>query len=405
MMQRFNLIYSLLFISLLSTCYSQQSNTNVFTDHLKALADDSVKGRKPGSPEDTKAALYIRNAFQDYGLSLLGEEGFQYFDVVTEVQLGDNNYLMIDDKELEINEDYTPQGFSGNAEIEASAVFAGYGFDIHEDALVWNDYKDLDVKGKWVVILKGDPEPDSANSMFIPYSDDHDKVITAIDKGAAGIIFISGVKVSEKDELESVYFDKSQSEAAIPVIQIKRETAVLLLNNRTIESLENKMITSHEPISFQIPTKIKGITDVIPNRVTTQNVVALIEGSDPVLKKQFIVLGAHYDHLGMGGPGSGSRFSDSLAIHNGADDNASGVAGIIELAKQFSENKKGLKQSIVFIAFGAEELGLIGSKYFTQHPLVDIDNIHSMINFDMIGRLDSVEKYLTIGGTGTSKEA
>jgi hypothetical protein len=137
---------------------------------------------------------------------------------------------------------------------------------------------------------------------------------------------------------------------------------------------------------------------------TTHNVVGWLEGTNPALKDEFVVIGAHYDHLGMGGPGSGSRAIDTVAVHNGADDNASGVAGLLELAQYFADRKNRPERSLLFIAFGAEEMGLIGSKYFVENPLIDLSKIMAMINLDMIGRLKD-HRTLSVGGTGTSSRS
>lgn len=140
----------------------------------------------------------------------------------------------------------------------------------------------------------------------------------------------------------------------------------------------------------------KGVTDT--PYVQTQNVIGYIEGSDPKLKEEFIVLGAHYDHLGMGG--ASSKKPDTTGIHYGADDNASGTAALLEIAEQLAANRKDLKRSILIIAFGAEEQGLLGSKYFTEHPLVPLSQVKLMINMDMVGRMNS-EKHLYMGGAAT----
>lgn len=140
----------------------------------------------------------------------------------------------------------------------------------------------------------------------------------------------------------------------------------------------------------------KGVTDT--PYVQTQNVIGYIEGSDPKLKEEFIVLGAHYDHLGMGG--ASSKKTDTTGIHYGADDNASGTAALLEIAEQLAANRKDLKRSILIIAFGAEEQGLLGSKYFTEHPLVPLSQVKLMINMDMVGRMNS-EKHLYMGGAAT----
>jgi hypothetical protein len=132
--------------------------------------------------------------------------------------------------------------------------------------------------------------------------------------------------------------------------------------------------------------------------------MAIVEGSDPQLKKEYLVVGAHHDHLGMGGSGSSSRRPDTLAVHNGADDNASGISALLEIAGKLMSNKTLLKRSVLLVAFGAEEMGLLGSKYFVNHPPVPLPQIDAMVNLDMLGRMDTL-KGIQIGGTGTSAEA
>jgi Zn-dependent M28 family amino/carboxypeptidase len=148
---------------------------------------------------------------------------------------------------------------------------------------------------------------------------------------------------------------------------------------------------------------IKSNVDLVKDQAMAYNVVAMIEGGDPLLKDQFVIIGAHYDHLGMGGFGSGSRVPDTTAVHYGADDNASGVAAMIELAKYFAQPENKPARSLVFVAFDAEEMGLIGSRYFADNPPIDLAKVTAMINFDMIGRLKE-SNTISIGGTGTSLE-
>ncbi|MDZ7724494.1 MAG: M20/M25/M40 family metallo-hydrolase [candidate division KSB1 bacterium] len=143
------------------------------------------------------------------------------------------------------------------------------------------------------------------------------------------------------------------------------------------------------------------MTDLRRSRSRTQNVVAMLPGADPELKDEVVILGAHYDHLGMGGAGSSSREPDTLAVHNGADDNASGVAALLELAEAAAAQSEPFSRSLLFIAFGAEEMGVLGSSYFVKNPLVELDQVSVMMNFDMIGRLDS-SRGLTVYGTGTA---
>ena len=146
---------------------------------------------------------------------------------------------------------------------------------------------------------------------------------------------------------------------------------------------------------------LSATTEIIQQEVTTQNVIALLPGTDEALNDEYIVVGAHYDHLGWGGKGSGSRRPDTTAIHNGADDNASGVAAVLEIAEKLALGKLAPKRSVLFMAFGAEEMGLLGSKFFTKNPLIDKSHIKQMFNLDMVGRLNPSKPSLTVGGTGT----
>lgn len=149
--------------------------------------------------------------------------------------------------------------------------------------------------------------------------------------------------------------------------------------------------------SFEASLRVEKGTDVKP-KVTTWNVVGYLEGNDPVLKNEFIVLGAHYDHLGLGGPSSKSEKKNS--IHYGADDNASGTSALLEIAEKIASQKQELKRSVLFIAFGAEEQGLLGSRHFIENPLVPLPQIKLMINMDMVGRLNN-QKHVYMGGAGT----
>jgi len=350
------------------------------------------------------AAEYIARHFAKNGLKLLGEDGFQYFEVVRDIELGPGNKLEFNGAQAVVNEDFIPFAFSENARRTGALCFAGYGFDYASDTLNWNDYAGLEIADHWVMILRGTPDPDLPASPFDAQADIRRKVLEARDRSAAGVIMVSGKEFDEADDLVSLYYDKSQAGANLPVIHVKRELANQLLaeSGKTIEELEAEMIANRQPASFNLPATITIETEVIQRKATTQNVAALLRGRDPVLRDEVIVIGAHYDHLGMGGPNSGSRVPDTLAVHNGADDNASGVAAILELAEQFAHGGTRPARSLLFLAFGAEEMGLIGSKYFTANPLVEKSRITAMVNFDMVGRMDPETKVLTIGGSGTA---
>ncbi|TAJ11417.1 M28 family peptidase [Marinilabiliaceae bacterium JC017] len=395
-------ITSLTVLLLLISCqknYNPGITQNELQKHITYLASDSLQGRKPGTLGDSLAADYIRARFKEAGLTLLAQDGYQPFDVVTEVKAGTNNNLSIEEEKLLMTTGFTPLGFTGNNTASAKVVFAGFGFQINEDSVRWNDYANVDATGKWVMAFRIDPDLDNPQSRFAAYSDDRYKVMTANDNGAAGLLLVNTTDYDKKDGLEKLRFDQSISTAPIPVIQITRQIAnrILAGSGQTIEKLEKNLIQSKHPASFLIDKTVTGSTDVFQQKVPTRNVIAMVQGKNH--PDEYIVAGAHFDHLGMGG--NGSRCPDTVAVHNGADDNASGVAALIELAQHIAHNP--LDRSVVFMAFGAEEMGLIGSKYQTANPVIDLKKIKTMINMDMVGRLDSAQN-LTIGGTGTAAE-
>ena len=372
---------------------------------MSFLASDSLKGRKPGTAEGVAAATYIGEYFKNLGLKPLGDSYYQYFEVVTEAIAGSKNYLKIGEYSAIVGEDYTPLNFSADAEVEAEVVFVGFGFDIDADSIKWNDYSDIDVKGKWVMALRADPELDNPDSKFIPYANERSKVLTAKEFGAAGIIFVSGVEFDKRDKLLSLEADQTESSFGIPVLHVKRTVAdkILAESGKTIAEIEASLNKNKKPESFNCNSTVSALSEIIFKKVKTQNVIAYIEGSDEELSKEYIVIGGHYDHLGFGGPASSSRMPDSVAVHFGADDNASGIASVMEIAEKLVKKEKQLKRSVIVMAFGAEEIGLIGSKFFTSNTTVDLKDIKAMINIDMVGRLKESNDLL-VGGVGTSAE-
>ncbi|HBS88163.1 MAG: hypothetical protein A2W91_05190 [Bacteroidetes bacterium GWF2_38_335] len=376
------------------------SETNL-KKHLLFLSGDSLKGRFPGTPEDKVAADYIAGELLNAGLMRLNNVQLQSFKVITGFETGQNNKLSFDGIDFIPEKDFSPVSFSSDTSLTAEVVFAGYGFDISEEKFTWNDYQNIDCEGKWVLILRSDPENDNPDSKFINYAKLRSKVITAVDHKAAGVLFVTGKRVEKDDQLPPQSFDKIAADAGIPVISITRKTAdqILIRYNDTmmIDNLENRICKSKMPFSFETDQILNGSAEIKINESETYNIMAYIPGYNLMYSDQYIVVGAHYDHLGMGGQGSGSREPDVKAIHHGADDNASGVAGIIELARAFS--KISTDRSIIFVAFGAEEMGLLGSKHFVENLPVPKEKIVAMLNFDMIGRF---EEKISVGGTGTA---
>lgn len=407
----FNLILlSLALTVLLPEAKAQTSSGITVADlkqHIYFLASDSLKGRKPGTPEADIAAGYIRDQFISYGLEPIGENGFQYFNVTTSVEPGTGNSLTIDETAGIFDSTFQLMPFTSNGTLDAEVVFVGFGIELENDTLTWNDYTNVDVTGKWVLVLRGDPEPDKEESIFAVSGSDRDKALAAKDHHAAGIIFVNGPQYGAEDKLAAQTFNRVSAGAGLLAINISQSLANKLLDNTklTISQLEDSIRVSMKPLGgMPLMKKLSATTDLKRVEVTTCNVVFMIPGSDPILKDEFVVIGGHYDHLGFGGPGSGSRMPDTIAIHNGADDNASGTAAVIELAELLASRKSELKRSVIFMAFGAEEMGLLGSQFFASNPMVNLKQVKLMLNFDMIGRLNAEKPTLMIGGTGTAVE-
>lgn len=369
-------------------------------DHIKFLSSDSLKGRQTGTRGDSLAAYYIKFQLSRAGLNPLSGDGFQRYKVADKVIAGEKNFLSTDNQSFSLPTGITPLSFSGSSELEAETVFAGYGFVINNDSIQWNDYANNDIKGKWVLLLRGDPEPNKSVSGFIPFNSDRDKALMAKDMGAAGVLMVSGPINDKEDSFEPLSSEAFSVE--IPVLRIKRNIADLILSKTktTVADLENRINMTKKPGGFSTGAKVRGGSDVIVKQSATRNVIMLLPGEDELLKNEYLIIGGHFDHLGMGG--SSSRAGDTVAVHHGADDNASGVGEMIELAEKLALTKGSHKRSIIFAAFSGEELGLLGSKYFTDNPLIDLSKVNAMINLDMVGRLRD-SSALQIGGAGTAE--
>tara|TARA_Y100000590_G_scaffold227747_1_gene257033 strand:+ start:11050 stop:12756 length:1707 start_codon:yes stop_codon:yes gene_type:complete len=380
-----------------------RKKTSDLHSHVKYLAADKLEGRYPGSKGGKMAAEYIKKQFIKNNLTLLGEDGFQYFDIITGVELGYNNYLLFENNKYVPNTDYIPLSFGKNINFKGEVSFIGYGFTIENDSIQWNDYEKHDVSDKWVMILRGAPDGNNPHGIYGEHISLRTKAILAKDNSAKGIIFVSGEIFDNDDELIPLTYDSAQKDLGIPIIHMKRDLANKLLknNNISINKLESKINNDLEKFSgFNLENDLDVQTDVVFKKKITQNVIGFIKGNNDSLNNEYIVIGAHYDHLGYGGDKSGSRRPYLNEIHNGADDNASGVSILLQLSKILSLNK-GINRNILFIAFGAEEMGLIGSKYFINSNMIPNEKIQIMINMDMVGRLNN-EKNINISGTKTA---
>lgn len=403
-MMKIKILSLLLLVATGSTFAQIIPSVDSLKKHVAYLASPGLKGRKAGSEGDSLAAKYIRESFLRSGLKPLTGNGLQYFSLVTDVKAGTSNSLKINNISYTAGKDFQPFSFSTSDSLSARVIFAGFGITGESDSLKWDDYKGLDIKGNWVLVLRGDPEPDNPSSAFIPMASDRAKALAAKDKGAAGILLVTPSSIDRSDKPIDITFDKSVSDAGLPVISVTRKLASQLLNlpATSIDSIEKVMLSGKKPVVFSTNTILTAKTDIIREKAVSRNVAFILKGTDPVLSNEYVLVGAHYDHLGMGGEGSGSRVPDESAIHYGADDNASGVASLLELARYFAANKSLASRSIIFVAFGAEEMGIIGARYFTEHSPVPVKSIKAMINMDMVGRLVEGNSVINISGTGTS---
>ena len=393
---------ALVLFFLLSCSGNREVTTNELLGHIKYLSSDSLRGRLTGSTGDSLAAVYIRDKLASYGLVPLSGDGFQRYRVTKKLVPGPDNALSVNGTKLTADKDFNPLAFSSNSDLTAGLVFAGYGFGFNNDSVKWDDYKGVDVKGKWVLLLRGDPDPDNNMSPYASAGADRDKAMEAKDMGAAGVLLVSGPSFEPQDNFEDLT-SSDYYPVGIPVFRIKREVAdeILSKKGQNVAALEKRLNTTKKPFSFPVNIQISGMAEVLKETAGTRNVVMVLPGEDTQLKDQYVILGAHFDHLGMGGPGSGSRALDTIGIHHGADDNASGVAMMLELAEKFAKTKGSHKRSILCISFSGEEEGLLGSKHFVDDPGIDLSKVDAMINMDMVGRLNEANN-LQIGGVGTA---
>jgi len=421
-----------LIISLaITVALAQQPSSSVpSVDRLRQaityLASDALEGRRTGTPGANGAAHYIAGEFNRYGLRpglqlarrarTRGENQARYlqpFPYVAKVELGENNLFFLnpgkadDIAQFKVGDDWIPLGFSSNGSVKsAEMVFAGYGISSAE--LQYDDYAVSNAKDRVAIVFAGTPDGDNPHGQFVRAGEIRFKVAAARAAGARALLLIANEEKLKDDRLSRLSYDNA-GEAGIPVIVISRKLATRILGvyNRTLSSYE-KVADARTAIpaadqGLRLPIQASRLdlsTNVVRRETPSFNVVGILPGSDPKLKGEAIVIGAHYDHLGRGG--AGSLAPREGEIHHGADDNASGTAGLIELARMLSTQNPKPHRTIVFIAFSGEEEGLIGSNYYVNHAVAPLANTVAMINMDMIGRLK--EKKLIIGGVGTAQE-
>ncbi|HEX7878230.1 MAG TPA: M28 family peptidase [Candidatus Eisenbacteria bacterium] len=392
--------------------------------HVRTLASDEFAGRGTGEAGGEMAARYIADAFKAAGVQPAGDNGgwYQEFPAKVASSLGDGNAVTLPTKklphDLELGKEFVPLAFSASGECAAPAIFVGYGITAAEHG--YDDYAGLDVSGKVVVCLRYEPARDDTGSIFEGRKDTwhanlRTKARNAETHGAAGIIIVNG-PLNEGGADDLLTWEKAGTAQAvgIPAMMITRKGLESIWGlglpdkPASLKDLQGRIDGEMRPLSQPITSmsvRLKG--DIRTETRTTRNVVAWLPpnggaarmvGRADSTSEPHLVIGAHYDHLGMGGQHSLSP--DKLEVHNGADDNASGTAGLLELAEAMASDPTPRTQGVVFAAFGAEELGLFGSAWYVDHPVRPIDGLTAMLNMDMIGRLKNGR--LEVGGVGTS---
>ncbi len=395
-------------------------------NHVTYLASEALQGRLTGTEGERLATEYVAGLFRKYGLAPAGGEDtyFQPFEFTAGVDLGPDNQLTLGEEAIP-QDDWRPLSFSTTGAIEPSEiVFGGYGLDMPErrnetgeKEEMYSSYVHLDVKGKWVLMFRYIPEGLSPEERqrFARHSSLRYKAMTARQKFARGIIVVSGPNAQVNNELVPLSFDASMAGSGITAISITNKLADKLLaaSGKSLKELQDQLDTGEMMSGFKLEgMQIGGTIDIQHEKKTGRNVLASLSAGPAAVHNPAIVIGAHIDHLGPNaGSGSLARDDERGKIHAGADDNASGVAGMLEIAEylveQTSSGKIELTRDIIFAAWSGEEIGLLGSSHFAREAAKffgDADAKLSLmfgacLNLDMIGRLD---KSLVLQGVGSS---
>jgi Tol biopolymer transport system component len=370
---------------------------------IRTLAAPKMEGRGLGTKGIGLAAGYIEHRLRALGLQpAFGKSFRQPFPVKMGVSLGSGNKLA-----GVADADWTPLGFSSAGAFSGPLAFTGYGIDA--TPIGYNDFDGIDLKGKVALMLRYEPQEKDDTSKFdgrkpSRWSAMRYKVLKARERGAVAVIFATGPLQDEgKDKVPPLVNDGPESPAGIPVIQVKTSVAQRWLKDAGIDlgQFQKDVDTDLHPRSSVLKTSVSGVADVKPQFDNGENLVAILPGRG-ALASEVVVLGAHYDHLGYGG--EGSMKPNVRAIHPGADDNASGDAGVLNAAELLRDAlaKSTNRRTILFALFSGEERGLAGSGYFVAHSPVAVTRMVAMVNLDMVGALR--DDKITAFGTDSAAE-
>jgi hypothetical protein len=384
---------------------SPQADPSRYLADIKSLSAPEMEGRGAGTKGLTRAEHLIEKRYKELGLEPAGVNGFaQPFSVITGARLKSDNHFSVrtaDSKtDLKVDQDFVPFSFSSSGQGGGPIVFAGYGATA--DEFHYDDYAGLDVKGKVVVVLRYEPSgfaEKSGNHGLTQHSQLITKAINARNHGARAVVVLNGNLGDGEEDLLTRFGSVSGPEnVGVIFVQVKNAVANSWFQaaGKSLRAVQDQINSSTKPGSFDFPDSLHMTihVDIETTRATVNNVLAWLPGRTD----EYVIVGAHYDHLGRGN-------FDSLApsqigqIHPGADDNASGTAGVLELARLLSPQRGQLKRSILFMNFAGEELGLLGSADWVANPTRPLAKAVAMLNMDMIGRIKDDKVY--IGGVGT----
>jgi len=382
-----------------------------YLDDIKALSAPAMEGRGAGTKGITRAEHLIEKRYKSLGLEPAGTDSYlQPFTVITGAQLKGKNSLAVltgdHKRELKAKQDFVPFSFSASGSAHGAMVFAGYGVTAEE--FQYDDYAGIDVKDKIVVVLRYEPPSfavKGGNQGMTQHSQLVTKAINARNHGAKALVLVNGkLGDGEEDLLTRFGSVNGPEDAGIIFLQAKNAVAEdwVKASGKSLAELQKQIDDSSKPASFALPENQSAALTVSirTTRATVNNVLAYLPGKTD----EYVIIGAHYDHLGRGN-------IDSLApsqigqIHPGADDNASGTAGVLELARLLAPQKGQLRRGILFMSFAGEELGLLGSSAWVNHPTRPLDKAVAMLNMDMIGRIKNDKVYIGGVGTGSTLKA
>jgi hypothetical protein len=383
--------------------------------HVQALAAPAMEGRASGTPGGERAAAYIAAEFAGAGLTPGGEAGsyFQPFEVITGIRLGPANALTVGGlpppmaAPFVVGRDFIPLSFSAEGGVEGEVLFAGYGITAPE--IGYDDYAGQDAAGKVVLVMTHEPrERDEGGPFRRPeayrHTEARTKVTAAREHGAAAVLLVRDPNNhrGEPEELIGLR-GASSSRSSLLAVNITAALADRLLEaaGKRLADLQTAIDAGLAPRSLPLPAvRVRLSVDLIREKGRAANVVGLLPGRDPALRETAVVIGAHYDHLGRGG--EASLAPDTFGtIHPGADDNASGTAVVLGLARAFAA-VGGAPRTLIFAAFAGEEMGLLGSSFYTRHPAIPLERMVAMLNLDMVGRLRDGK--VLVGGVESARE-